>query len=86
MRYTINLDRKVKIWVNEEVEFDFEGSEEEVKELLNSHGGNIHAIEEFKDLIYLDSEYIVETEEHITPEENADFETHELQDIESDGY
>jgi hypothetical protein len=87
MRYTINIDRKVKIWVNEEIEFDFDGTEAEVKELLEKHGGNIHAIEEFKDLIYLGSEYVVETEEHMDPEsENAGFETHELKDIESDGY
>lgn len=86
MRYTINIDRKVKIWVNEEVEVDFDGTEAELKELLEKHGGNIHAVEEFKDLVYLGSEYITETEEHIDPEEgNAGFETYEVREIESDG-
>jgi hypothetical protein len=82
-KYTINIDRKVSVWVNEEIEFDFDGTEAEVKELIQKHGGNIHAIEEFKDLNYNGSEYLVETEHHMDPEsENLGFETHEIHDLE----
>ena len=82
MRYTINIDRKVKIWVNEEIDFEFEGTEEEVRKLLEKHNGDLDAISEFGDLNYQNYDHVLETEEHMTPEENGDWPTYEIKDIE----
>jgi hypothetical protein len=80
-RYTLNIDRKVIIWVNEDIDVDFEGTEEELRELIEKHEGNIHAASELQDMVYLDSEYVVETEEHMSKEANQGFPTYEIQSL-----
>jgi UDP-N-acetylenolpyruvoylglucosamine reductase len=66
--YTINIDRKTSVWVNEEIEVPFEGTEEELREAIEQNKGNIYEMTEFgsgKNVIVRDYEHIIGTEIHL---------------------
>lgn len=58
-RYIINIDQLYKIWQNNVVEVEFDGTEEELRAFLETQTGSLDNLHPE----YLSSENIIETEE-----------------------
>lgn len=70
MKYRINIDQLIKVWQNQELEVEFDGTESELVKYIQDKKG---------DLAELNPEYLA-TENVIETEESLD--EFEIQDIE----
>lgn len=59
MKYRINIDQLMKIWQNNEVIVEFDGTEEELKQFIDDNKGDIAELNPE----YLQSENLIESEE-----------------------
>jgi hypothetical protein len=76
----VELRQKVKIWLAATIEFETELSDDEIKGKLEEAGG-IYSTEVFTNVDYLESEYLIDTEEALSKSENHGENVLEVQDI-----
>jgi hypothetical protein len=60
-KFRINIDLLVKVWQNNELIIEFDGTEEELRAALSDKKGDLSQF----DAEYLESENIIETEEFL---------------------
>lgn len=77
----VTVDQKVKIWLKATVEFTTDLTEAEITDKINAASGQ-YVTDLFPDAQYLESEYLVNTEEAMSRRENNADAVMEVQQIE----
>jgi len=75
--YYLDIDRKITLWVNETMRVKFDGTENELRTYLEDNEGDFSGLAGE----YCGSEFLLETEEAMTVEQNEGNPVHEINEL-----